>query len=161
MPTVLYVDDQPAMARAVERWLRRRGTRVRAARTIAEAKQRFEGDAYDGVFIDLWLSDGSGFELYDWIVEHRPALAGRVAFVTADFIQHGLATARLHLVDRPVLVKPFDLTELDRCVEGWVGGALGVADAVANAEPQHAGSGRRVRAAGAGGGTGGDGARTA
>jgi len=166
MPIVLYVDDQPAMARAVERWLRRRGTRVRAARTIAEAKQRFEGDAYDGVFIDLWLNDGSGFELYDWIVEHRPDLADRVAFVTADFIQHGLATARMRLVDRPVLVKPFDLTELDRCVEGWIGAvpevASGVASARTDAEAPHEGNGRRARVAGGvGGGTGGDGARTA
>lgn len=121
MPTILYVDDQPAMARAVERWLGRRGTGVRAARTIAEAKQCFEGDAFDGVFIDLWLSDGSGFELYDWIVEHLPLLASRVAFVTADFIEHGLPSARFRLIDRPVFVKPFDLAELDRCVERWVG----------------------------------------
>lgn len=148
MPTILYVDDQPAMARAVERWMRRRGTGVRAARTIAEAKARFEGEAYDGVFIDLWLSDGSGFELFDWIVEHRPVLATRVAFVTADFIEHGLPSARFRLIDRPVFVKPFDLAELDRCVERWVGAPLPAGRV-----------GRDARGPGGDGGTAGDAAR--
>ena len=119
MPTVLYVDDQSAMVRAVERWLRGQGTGVDAVRTIADAKECFAAGAYDGVFIDLWLHDGSGFELYDWIVEHRPALAARVAFVTADLIARGRPRDTLRLIDRPVFVKPFDLAELDRCVERW------------------------------------------
>ena len=119
MPTVLYVDDQSAMVRAVERWLRGQGTGVDAVRTIADAKECFAAGAYDGVFIDLWLHDGSGFELYDWIVEHRPALAARVAFVTADLIARGRPRDPLRLIDRPVFVKPFDLAELDRCVERW------------------------------------------
>ena len=125
MATVLYVDDQSAMVRAVERWLRGRGTGVDAVRTIADAKARFAAGAYDGVFIDLWLHDGSGFELYDWIVEHRPALADRVAFVTADLIARGRPRDQLRLIDRPVFVKPFDLAELDRCVERWAGEANG------------------------------------
>lgn len=54
------------------------------------------------------------------IAEHRPTLAGRVAFVTADLIQPGVPRERFRLVDRPVFVKPFDLAELDRCVERWV-----------------------------------------
>lgn len=126
MPTVLYVDAQAPMARAVKRWLAGRGTGVRAARTIAEAKQSFATGAYDGVFIDLWLHDGSGFELYDWIVEHQPDLADRVAFVTADIIrQPACCGGRFRLLDRPVLMKPFDLAELDRCVEAWGGEASG------------------------------------
>ena len=119
MPTVLYVDAQAAMARAVERWLTGRGTGVQAAYTITEAKQHFETAAYDGVFIDLWLHDGSGFELYDWILEHRPEIAGRVAFVTADIIQDSGQRERHRVIDRPVLVKPFDLAELDRCLDRW------------------------------------------
>jgi DNA-binding response OmpR family regulator len=122
MHMVLYVDGHPAMARAVERWLAGRGTGVQPARTIAEARRRFEAADYEGVFVDLWLDDGSGFELYDWILEHRPALADRVAFVTADIVQHSAEHERFRLLDRPVLVKPFDLAELDRCVDQWVGG---------------------------------------
>jgi DNA-binding NtrC family response regulator len=146
MSTVLYVDDQPAMARAVERWLRGRGTGVHAARTIAEAKRSFAAGAYDGVFIDMWLHDGSGFELYDWILEHRPALADRVAFVTADIMDHGRPREQLRLIDRPVFVKPFDLAELDRCVERWIT-ADRLVDAVAPAP-------RRVTRQSDGGGIG-------
>jgi DNA-binding NtrC family response regulator len=120
MPTVLYVDGQTAMSRAVSRWLTSRGTGVCAAGTIAEAKARFDGGSFDGVFIDLWLHDGSGFELYDWILERHPGLADRVAFVTADILHPGGGTQdRFRLIDRPVLVKPFDLVELDRHVDEW------------------------------------------
>ena len=121
MPTVLYVDDLTAMARAVKRWLAGRGTGVQAVRTLAEARRSLAAGSYDGVFVDLWLSDGSGFELYDWIVEHRPGLTDRVAFVTADFIDQTGRSPGRPLIDRPVFVKPFDLAELDRCVERWVG----------------------------------------
>lgn len=119
MPTVLYVDSQPALARAVQRWLAGRGTDVRPARSIAEAKQRLASGAYDGVFIDLWLKDGSGFELYDWIVERHPSLAGRVAFISADVTQDPGSRRQLGLIDQPVILKPFALEELDRCVDRW------------------------------------------
>lgn len=119
MATLLYVDDEPALLRAVHAWLERSGHVVRSASTIAAAKERLAESAGDGVVIDLWLPDGSGFELVDWVAEHRPALAERVLFVTGDIAPSTEAARQLAMLGRPVLIKPFDLDELERHVRAW------------------------------------------
>jgi DNA-binding NtrC family response regulator len=122
MTTVLYVDDESPLRRAVHAWLGRHGTSVHSARTVEGAKRCLEEFAVDGVFIDLWLADGSGFELFDWLSEHHPDVARNVAFVTGDILRTAATQRQLGLLDRPLLTKPFDLTELDRLVELWTRG---------------------------------------
>ncbi|MFL5574990.1 MAG: response regulator [Gemmatimonadaceae bacterium] len=128
MATVLYVDDEAALRRAVHAWLERRGDEVCSARTIGGAKEQLAERAFDGVFIDLWLPDGSGFELFDWIAERDGALAERVAFVTGDIIPSPSTARQLSMLGRPVLVKPFDLAELERQVRGWTEARAGAAE---------------------------------
>jgi DNA-binding response OmpR family regulator len=123
MPTVLYVDDEPLLGRAVRAWLGRRGTDVHTARSIEGAKASLAEYAFDGVFIDLWLSDGSGFELYDWLAEYHPGAAEHVAFVTGDILRTPGTQRQLSMLGCPVLTKPFDLTELDHHVSAWTGPA--------------------------------------
>ena len=119
MATVLYVDDETALRRAVQAWLERRGDAVVAARTICEARDRLAGRDFDGLFIDLWLPDGTGFELIDWIAERDPDLAERVVFVTGDVVPAADTARQLAMLGRPVLAKPFDLLEVERVVRGW------------------------------------------
>ena len=119
MATVLYVDDEAVLQRAVRAWLERQGHEVHAARTIGAAKEELAGRPADGVFIDLWLPDGSGFELLDWIAERDAGLAARVVFVTGDIVPAQATARQLAMLGRPVLVKPFDLAELERHVRGW------------------------------------------
>lgn len=125
MSTVLYVDDEIPLRRAVTAWLKRRGTIVHSAMSIEQAKRCFDDDrVIDGAFIDLWLTDGSGFELFDWLADHHPAVAVNVAFVTGDILSTPKLQKQFAMLDRPVLAKPFDLTELDRYVDLWQGTAL-------------------------------------
>ena len=119
MATVLYVDDETTLRRAVQAWFDRLGDEVRLARTLAEAREHLASGAVDGVFIDLWLPDGSGFELLDWIAEHHPALAERIVFVTGDLVPSDATARQLAMLGRPVLMKPFDLEELERSVQSW------------------------------------------
>ena len=136
MTTVLYVDDEPPLRRAVHAWLKRHGTVVHVARGIEAAKECLaRHDDVDGVFIDLWLSDGSGFELFDWLAEHNPALARNVTFVTGDIVRTPATQSQLRMLERPLLTKPFDLTELDHFVELW-----GSGDAPADPRPPAGGS---------------------
>jgi len=125
MPTVLYVDDEPLLGRAVRAWLERCGTDVHTARSIEGAKAYLAEYTFDGAFVDLWLSDGSGFELYDWLAEYHPDVAERVAFVTGDILRTPGMQRQLSMLGCPVLTKPFDLTELDRHVSAWTGPARG------------------------------------
>src|SRR5438270_10642 len=58
MATVLYVDDEDAIRRAVVTWLTRRGHVVHEAAGVASARQVLESQTVDGAFVDLWLGRG-------------------------------------------------------------------------------------------------------
>lgn len=120
---VLYVDDEPTIRRAVELWLSRYGIHVLTAASFAEAREQFDRHQIDGVFLDVWLEDGSGFEFNDWLVESFPELAGRIAFVTGNAAGTPLSNKRLARLNCSVLRKPFDLDALRDVVAQWVRGA--------------------------------------
>lgn len=120
MATVLYVDDEDAIRRAVSAWLTRRGHRVLTAGTLADARDVLASQAVDGAFIDVWLGVESGLELQDWIDEHRPELSPRIVFVTGDVAASELAQCSLGKLGRPVLAKPFELQQLDSFVQIWM-----------------------------------------
>lgn len=116
---VLYVDDEPTIRRAVELWLSRHGIQVTTVMGLAAAREELEKGGVEGVFTDVWLEDGSGFELYDHIVETHPELAGRVAFVTGGVVESSGLDRRLGRLGCPVLRKPFDLERLKEVVGSW------------------------------------------
>lgn len=114
MASLLYVDDEENIGRIVARWFEKRGHEVYIARGVAEAKRLLLVHSPDAIFIDVWLGSESGFELMSWIEDVRGHLAGRVTFVTgelADSIGRGRRVWRT--LGRPVLQKPFDLSQLE------------------------------------------------
>jgi two-component system NtrC family sensor kinase len=119
MPAILYVDDETPLRRAVQAWLGHHGVEVFTARSVEGALRCLERQRVDGVFVDLWLADGSGFELYAYLEEHDKALARKVVFITGDIVPSETTTAQLDMIGCPVLFKPFDLSELDRYVRLW------------------------------------------
>lgn len=119
MAIVLYVDDERAIGRALLSWLSRRGHTVFAAGSVDEAKKILETSQVDGAFIDLWLGGESGFALFDWITLNHPDVAAHVVFVTGDVIPDRPVQQTLDAYGRPVLVKPFELSELESIVRGW------------------------------------------
>lgn len=126
MAAVLYVDDEPTIRRAVQLWLTRYGITVHTAAGLHEARQIVAEQRLRGIFIDVWLEDGSGLELYDWLSAEYPTLAGRSAFVTGDTTADAVALRRIAATGRPVLAKPFDLEAVKAMAEQWVlGGPRG------------------------------------
>jgi len=120
MATVLYVDDEDAIRRAVSAWLTRRGHTVHTAATLADARDLLASQAIDGAFVDVWLGDENGLELQDWIDEHRPDLSPKIVFVTGDVGASSVATHALGKLGHPVLAKPFELQQLETLVERWM-----------------------------------------
>ncbi len=118
MATVLYVDDEEAIGRAVARWFERRGHEVQVASTVAQAQQILNGYSPDVLFIDVWLGKESGFELLGWIEDVRPELTGRVTFVTGELADADHATRVWRTLGRPVLQKPFDFAKLEQYAAG-------------------------------------------
>lgn len=119
MAAVLYVDDEEAIRRALQSWLTRRGHVVYTAATSDEAREILTSHEVDGAFIDIWLGDESGFDLFEWIDMHKPRVAEHVVFVTGDIIREGDVEKSLIALERPVLAKPFELGELERIVASW------------------------------------------
>jgi DNA-binding response OmpR family regulator len=115
MATLLYVDDEETIGRAVARWFERRGHVVHVARSLAEAQDLLRDISPDALFIDVWLGSESGFELMSWIEETRPQLADRVIFVTGELVDNqSVDSGRLwQTLGRPVLQKPFDFAQLE------------------------------------------------
>ncbi|HEX5580757.1 MAG TPA: response regulator [Gemmatimonadaceae bacterium] len=131
MPAVLYVDDEATIRRAVQLWLRKHGVTVFTATGVGEALDILATERVDGVFIDAWLEDGTGFDVYDWIRAERPTLARNVAFITGDTASPS-SRARLEATGRPVLAKPFDLEAVRNIAASWARG--GGSGAVARGE---------------------------
>ena len=120
MATVLYVDDEDSIRRALRAWLVRRGHVAFTAGSADEARAILESQTVDGVFIDIWLGHESGFDLFEWIDMNQPQVAENAVFVTGDIIRDPDVERSLTALERPVLTKPFDLGELERMVQGWV-----------------------------------------
>ena len=119
MATVLYVDDEEAIRRAVVIWLTRRGHTVYEADTLGAARELLATKPIDGAFIDLWLGDESGLELQAWIDENRPELSHNIVFVTGDIAAEGSPDQSADTLGRPLLGKPFDLRQLEEWVRRW------------------------------------------
>jgi DNA-binding response OmpR family regulator len=117
MSTLLYVDDEALIGKAVARWFARRGHTVHLAHSIETAKQLIGEHHPDTLFIDVWLGDESGFELMSWIEDAHPALAERVTFVTGELADSAQPDRVWRTLGRPVLQKPFDFADLERYVE--------------------------------------------
>lgn len=119
MAIVLYVDDEELIQRAVRAWLVRKGHVVHTASDIAGAQNVLSANAVDGVIIDVWLGNESGFELQSWLDENQPHAARNVVFVTGDIIPSGSLARACDKLGRPVLGKPFDLCDLENYINGW------------------------------------------
>jgi CheY-like chemotaxis protein len=117
---VLYVDDEEAIRRALTSWLTRRGHTVFTAGSSQEALAILNShDDINAMFIDIWLGRESGFDLFEWVDMNRPALVDRTAFVTGAIVRDSDVERSLAAFARPVLTKPFELTELEHMIVSW------------------------------------------
>jgi CheY-like chemotaxis protein len=81
--TVLVVDDEPSMRRALRAFLERAGFAVVEAESAAQALQLVaDAAAIDAVVSDVLMPGESGLVFYDALLTRRPELAHRVVFLT-------------------------------------------------------------------------------
>jgi CheY-like chemotaxis protein len=121
-PTILVIEDEPAIARALERLLMRDGYQVEVTTNGQEALTACQRQAYTQILCDLWLPllDGQGF--YQALSRCQPQLCERVIFVTGDTLTPALQAFLAH-TPVPVLNKPFTAERLrallaERCPRG-------------------------------------------
>jgi DNA-binding response OmpR family regulator len=108
LPTVLLVEDDPAVGEAVAGLLSQRGFAPRWARTAGEAMALMDQDPADVVILDLGLPDRDGLELLD---ELRRDHRAPVLILTARSGSRDKVGGLERGAD-DYLVKPFDPEEL-------------------------------------------------
>jgi len=107
--TVLVVDDEPSMRRALRALFERAGYRVTEAASAAEALARVaEAPGPDAVVSDVLMPEASGLEFYDALMKRAPNLAGRVVFLTGAAGDPKVHT-RIEQRGVPLLAKTDDL----------------------------------------------------
>jgi two-component system NtrC family sensor kinase len=119
--SVLVVEDEESLLRSFAAALRQR-FHVLLAADGREAIDLLEsGSAPDAVLCDVNMPVLNGFELYEWLLEHRPMLARHVLFITANATDQ-MASDFFARNEKPVLEKPVTrerlLATMDRVVTG-------------------------------------------
>ena len=110
-PHILLLEDEGALARALDRRLRRDGYTVAVCETLANAKLAARRRRPDLAVLDLRLPDGYGLDFLEWL---RAEVADIPAIVMTAFgeLDDAIAAMRLGAVD--FLKKPLDLDALHR-----------------------------------------------
>ena len=122
---VLVVDDEPAIRRAIVRYLtRRRGHHVDEAADGREALEILtdRGGDYDVVVSDLRMPGLSGDQLLAQLTALGTGIDRRLIFLTGDSAS-GHAAGVLAAAKVPVIYKPVELAELAAAVEGHAAAA--------------------------------------
>lgn len=79
---VLYIDDDPALARLVQKYLQRRGFVVEHSSDIDHGMARIEATAIDVVVLDHYLASGTGLDVLQALKQR--ASAPPVVYVTGS-----------------------------------------------------------------------------
>jgi signal transduction histidine kinase/ActR/RegA family two-component response regulator len=118
-PRVLVVDDERSIRLALKRYMRRNGWEVDEAEDGEAAVGLLHASppaGYDLVITDLRMPTMSGFEVHDWLEEHRPDLFERLVIATGDVASQPVREF-LNRTSRPVLEKPFELSTLGELLD--------------------------------------------
>ena len=119
-PSLLVIDDEESIRRALRRYFERRGWAVDEAGDGTDALVKLlKADAtvlYDVVLCDLKMPGVSGQELYRRLRTDAPAMASRLILCTGDVSAPDVA-GFLATVTIPVLEKPFELITLELLAE--------------------------------------------
>jgi DNA-binding NtrC family response regulator len=113
MATILLVDDDEAIRRALEAGLRTEGHEVYTAADVKSALQTFKEESFDLVLTDVRLPDGDGLILLRELKTLRPEIAA-IVFSGEGTIETAVSAMRLGAVD--YLQKPLRMREVLRVV---------------------------------------------
>jgi two-component system, NtrC family, sensor kinase len=113
---VLVIEDEPGVVRMLEKVLGRLGYRSVLCTSAEEGLRAVtSGRHFDAVVVDLQMPGIGGAGFYRKLQEIRPELLDRLIFASGD-ISSGVTHEFLRMTGRPVLAKPFPLTELTAAI---------------------------------------------
>ncbi len=114
--SILVVEDELAICEICLKVLNAEGYKVDIVANSKLAEDKIQELDYDLILVDIRTPVMNGRELYQYIVDNIPKLAGRLVFTTGDVMAGGLQDF-IKQVDRPFLLKPFTPGELRNIVK--------------------------------------------
>ncbi len=116
IPSLLVIDDEESIRRALRRYFERRGWAVDEATDGGDALAKFArpdaAAAYDVILCDLKMPGVSGLELFTRLRAENSPLLAKFIFATGDAGAPDVVDF-LSTVGVPVLEKPFELRSLE------------------------------------------------
>ena len=118
--TILVIDDEPSIVRALVRLLRRDGAVVATAGNGREALAQLHAHPYDLILCDLRMPELDGRAFYARLQQRAPALCQRVIFLTgvSDAAPN---QAFLAQCGQPWLRKPYPIAALRSAMQQILG----------------------------------------
>lgn len=107
---VLVVDDDPDLRRMLEHIFTLRGQPVSLAGSVREAQVLLRESAFDLVFLDIILPDGTGTDVFRAL---RAVDAGALVVLMTGFPDHPAVAEALTLGPVMLMRKPFGTREVD------------------------------------------------
>jgi two-component system NtrC family sensor kinase len=114
--TILVIDDEPSVVRALTGLLRRDGYRVATASNGRHALAQLQAQHYDVILCDLRMPELDGPAFYAILTRQYPALRQRVIFLTGD-TEGETSRAFLTQCGRPWLQKPSPIMTIRRVIQ--------------------------------------------
>jgi len=110
-PSLLVIDDERTLLRALKRTLRKRW-RVTTAASAQEALDLFGAERFDAIACDVMIPGRSGLWLREELQRRHPGAELQMVFITGGAFTEREKTA-LEGLPNAVVEKPFDLEELE------------------------------------------------
>ncbi len=107
---ILVVDDDPALRRTLQHVLSLHGQPPAVAGSVREAQDLLREAAFDLVFLDVLLPDGSGADVFRTL---RAADPGALVVLMTGFPNHPAVAEALALGPVMLMRKPFGAREID------------------------------------------------
>ena len=118
--TILVIDDEPSIVRALVRLLRRDGAVVATAGNGREALAQLHAHPYDLILCDLRMPELDGRAFYARLQQRAPALCQRVIFLTG-VSDEAPNQAFLAQCGQPWLRKPYPIAALRSAMQQLLG----------------------------------------
>lgn len=119
--SVLLIDDEEGLRRAVVSFLKRRGMHVVAVGDGADALKALRQERFDVIVSDVRMPGMSGREFLERLRLEHPAMVGRLVFSTGDTFAADTSSL-LRDAGVPSLVKPYDFAKLETLLHEVVAG---------------------------------------
>lgn len=108
---ILAVDDEQSLLSMMCTALEKAGLEVITTDSVKGASAELARHEFDMVLVDMYLEDGNGIDIWEFVQDHQPQLVGKIIFMTGEPEVRKKIEARLG-IDPPLLLKPFHVKDL-------------------------------------------------